>query len=170
MRLKIICSRNIAKNLFSFKKFFSKHVSVWCRKMLQYHFLTPKNYGYDFILIKKNHTLNCYSFFQKLLLKTKPYKLVVGNAVVSMVAQFTVKTINLEKVLISYSMNKLKFHILLTCKNFVFRLYVGKKIFAQGNGWWGGAGDPSNPVPISLRPSKRTRIPWLIAVKQFIFE
>ena len=83
----------------------------------------------NFILIKKNHTLNCYPFFQKFLLKTKTYKLVVGNAIVSMVAQFTAKTINLEKVLMSYSMNKLKSHILLTCKNFVFRLYVEKKKF-----------------------------------------
>ena len=113
----------------------------------------------NFILIKKNHTLNCYPFFQKFLLKTKTYKLVVGNAIVSMVAQFTAKTINLEKVLMSYSMNKLKSHILLHAKILFSNFTWKKKIFAQGNGWWGGAGDPSTPALISLRPSKRTRIP-----------
>ena len=35
--------------------------------------------GYDLTLIKESHTLNCYSFLQKFLLKTKAYKLVVGN-------------------------------------------------------------------------------------------
>ena len=34
---------------------------------------------YDLSLIKKSHTLNCYSFLQKFLLKTKTYKLIVGN-------------------------------------------------------------------------------------------
>ena len=54
--------------------------------------------GYDLTLIKKSHTLNFYSFF--LLL-------------VTVVAQFTVKTTNLEKAiyllsLISCSINTLK--------------------------------------------------------------
>ena len=35
--------------------------------------------GYDLILILKSHTLNCYSFLQKFLLKTKTCKLAVGN-------------------------------------------------------------------------------------------
>ena len=35
--------------------------------------------GYDLTLIKKWRTLNCYSFLQIFLLKTKTYKLVVGN-------------------------------------------------------------------------------------------
>ena len=35
--------------------------------------------GYDLTLIKKSHTLNCYSFLQKFLLKTKTNKLVVGK-------------------------------------------------------------------------------------------
>ena len=34
---------------------------------------------YDLSLIKKSHTLNCYSFLQKFLLKSKTYKLIVGN-------------------------------------------------------------------------------------------
>ena len=39
--------------------------------------------GYDLTLIKESHTLNCYSFLQKFLLKAKAYKLVVGNCVSS---------------------------------------------------------------------------------------
>ena len=34
--------------------------------------------GYDLILIKKSHTLNCYSFLQKFLLEIKTQKLVIG--------------------------------------------------------------------------------------------
>ena len=35
--------------------------------------------GYDLTLIKNCHTVNCYLFLQKFLLKAKSYKLVVGN-------------------------------------------------------------------------------------------
>ena len=35
--------------------------------------------GYDLTLTKKSHALNFYSFLQRFLLKTKTYKLVVGN-------------------------------------------------------------------------------------------
>ena len=71
--------------------------------------------GYDLTLIKKSHTLNCYLFLQKL----QTYKLVVG------VAEFTAKTINSDIAfhflsLMSYSINKLKFHMLFTFKNFMF--------------------------------------------------
>ena len=33
--------------------------------------------GYDLKLIKTSHTLNCYSFLQKIFLKTKTYKLLL---------------------------------------------------------------------------------------------
>ena len=35
--------------------------------------------GYDLTLIQRNHIFNCYLFLQKFLLKTKSYKLAVGN-------------------------------------------------------------------------------------------
>ena len=35
--------------------------------------------GYDLISIKKSHTLNCYPFLQKFLLKTKIFKFVAGD-------------------------------------------------------------------------------------------
>ena len=80
-------------------------------------------YGYDLTLIKKSLTLNFYSFL--LLL-------------VTVVAQFTAKTTNSEKAiyflsLISCSINKLKSHILFTCKSLtkLFMLFdlTWKKIF-----------------------------------------
>ena len=82
--------------------------------------------GYDVTLIKKSHTLNCYLFLQKL----QTYKLVVG------VAEFTAKTINSDIAfyflsLMSYSINKLKFHMLFTFKNFVFWFYVDKTFLLQ---------------------------------------
>ena len=84
--------------------------------------------GYDLTLIKKSRTLNFYSLL--LLL-------------VAVVAQFTTKTTNLEKAiyfvsLISCSINKLMSHILFTCKSFTkilcFPIWLGKKIFTEGNG------------------------------------
>ena len=68
---------------------------------------------------------------------------------VTVVAQFTVKTINSEKALyflslMYFSINKVKTHMWFTCKNFTKMLCVpiklGKKIFAPGNG--GGIGVP----------------------------
>ena len=66
-----------------------------------------------------------------------------------MAAQFTAKSTNSEKAtyflsLMSCSRNKLKSHMLFTCKNFVFQFYVEKN-FAVGNS--GGAGAPHPPSP-----------------------
>ena len=47
---------------------------------------------FDLTLIKKSHTLNCYSFLHKFLLKTK-----ITNSLVTVIAQFTVKTTNSER-------------------------------------------------------------------------
>ena len=44
-------------------------------------------------LIKKSHTLNCYSFLHKFLLKTK----ITNSLLVTVIAQFTAKTKNSEK-------------------------------------------------------------------------
>ena len=81
----------------------------------------------------KRHALNCYSVLLKFLLKTKTCKYVVGNRV-----SFTSKTTNSEKSiyflsLMSCSINKLKSHMLFTCKNFVFSDFTWKTNFAPGN-------------------------------------
>ena len=52
--------------------------------------------GYDFTLIKKNYTLNCYLFLQKFLLKNQK---VANSLLIAVVAQFTAKTTNLQKAM-----------------------------------------------------------------------
>ena len=87
--------------------------------------------GYDLTLIKKSHTLNFYWFLLFL---------------VTVVAQFTAKTTNLEKVsyflsLISCSMKKLKSHLLCKCKSFTKMLFFDltwNKNFSSRKWWWGG--------------------------------
>ena len=49
---------------------------------------------------------------------------------------------------ISYSMNKLKSHMLFTYKNLMFFDFTKKKIFCSNKWWWGLV----PPLPISLRP------------------
>ena len=48
---------------------------------------------FDLTLIKKSHTLKCYSFLHKFLLKTK----ITNSLLVTVIAQFTAKTTNPEK-------------------------------------------------------------------------
>ena len=43
------------------------------------HFFGFSCSGYDLILIRKIHVLNCYSFLLKFFSETRTYKLVVGN-------------------------------------------------------------------------------------------
>ena len=67
---------------------------------------------YDLTLIKTSHTLNCYSFFQKFLLKTKTYKLVVGTVL----PQFTTEATYSETAIYFFSLmfcsiNKLKLQV-----------------------------------------------------------
>ena len=89
--------------------------------------------GYGLTLVKKSHTLNFYPLclflpirfpipipirLQKVLLKTKSYKLVL----VTVVGQFTAKATTSKKAIyflsfMSCSINKLKSHILFTCDN-----------------------------------------------------
>ena len=83
---------------------------------------------FDLTLIKKNHTLNCHSFLHKFLLKTK----ITNSMLVTVIAQFTAKTTNSEKAIyflsiMCCSINKLKSHLLFTCKNFVLWFFVEKK-------------------------------------------
>ena len=108
--------------------------------------------GYDFTLIKKCHTLNFYSFLQKFLLKTKAYKLVVGNCKLNLL----LKNNKLRKSflllpLTSCSINKLTCysHVKTWQKFYVFQLNVEKKL-APGIGCWRPA--PSCLPPLSLRP------------------
>ena len=73
---------------------------------------------------------------------------------VTVVTQFTSKTINSEKAiyffsLMSCSMKKLKSYMLFTFKFLCFPIFRGKKFFAQGNG--GGGGTPLPPaLPFSI--------------------
>ena len=93
--------------------------------------------GFDLALIKRSHTLNCYQFLQKLLLKTK----LTNSFLVIVVAQFTAKTINSEEAFYflsfkSCSINKLKSQMLLKCKNFAFQLCLEKKLLQEMvEGW-----------------------------------
>ena len=50
---------------------------------------------FDLTLIKKSHTLKCYSFLYKFLLKTK----ITNSLLVTVIAQFTAKTTNSERAL-----------------------------------------------------------------------
>ena len=114
------------------------------------HFFGFSCSGYDLTLIIKSHTLNCYWFLLKFLSKVKTYKLVVGNC-----AQFIVKSTNSERPiyflsLMSCSTNKLKFHMLFTCKNFKFSDLTWEKNICSRNWWGGGLALPPCP-PLSLR-------------------
>ena len=106
--------------------------------------------GYDLTLIKENHTLNCYLFLQKFLLKTK----ITYSLLVTVVAQFTAKMTNSEKAIYFLSLmpcpiNKLKSHMLFTCKNFVFQFYLEKYFLLQERG---KREAPPCPSPLSLQP------------------
>ena len=50
---------------------------------------------FDLTLIKKSHTLKCYSFLHKFLLKAK----ITNSLLVTVIAQFTAKTTNSEKAI-----------------------------------------------------------------------
>ena len=71
---------------------------IWCYFRLCFSFSFS---GYDLTVIKKNHTLNCYSFLQKLIR---------NSLLATVVAQFTTNTTNSKKFM-SYSINKPKSHM-----------------------------------------------------------
>ena len=116
-------------------------------------------YGYDLTLIKKSLTLNFYSFL--LLL-------------VTVVAQFTAKTTNSEKaiyflLLMSCSINKLKSHILFTCKKFTKMFLISDLKWKKGfcfRMWSRGWLPTSTPCPTSALPFSTvlyiSRVRWLI--------
>ena len=95
------------------------------------------------LLITKSHTLNCYSFLLKFLLKTK-------SLLATLIAQFTAKTTNSQKAiyflsLMSCSINQPKSQKLITCKDFIFSDFTWKKRFCCRK--WREEGDI-----FSLRP------------------
>ena len=109
---------------------------------------------FDLTLIKNSHTLNCYSFLHKFLLKTK----ITNSFLVTVIVQFTTKTINSEKatLLLSImfcSINKQKSHLLFTFKSFMFYDFMRKKSFNPGN-----SRPHSLPPPFSTA-LHRTEIP-----------
>ena len=74
--------------------------------------------GHDLTIIKKNHTFS-------------------NSLLVTVVTQFTTKTIYYFLSLMSYLINKLKSHILFTSKKMcVFLLYIQKKIVALKMARW----------------------------------
>ena len=86
--------------------------------------------GYDLTLIKKSHTLNCYSFPQTFLLKTK----LTNSLLVTVIAQFTAKTTDsLNAIyflsLMSCSKNKLRCHMLFSRKKKKSQFFVEKKLY-----------------------------------------
>ena len=72
---------------------------------------------------------------------------------VTVVAQITAKTVNLEKAnyvlsLMFSSINKLKSHMLFACKSVMFSDFTWKKNFAPGNG--AGLAAPCRPFFTAL--------------------
>ena len=79
-----------------------------------------------------------------------------------MVGQFTAKTTSSEKPtyflsLMSCSTNKLKSHMLFTCKNFMFSDFTWKKHFLLQEMWDGGRGADVPPGPPFSRAPKVER-------------
>ena len=64
------------ENLLQFQTSWLASLRMWYCFRICFSFSCS---GYDLTLVKKSHTLNCYSSLQKFLLKTKTWKLVVGN-------------------------------------------------------------------------------------------
>ena len=94
------------------------------------------------LLSKKSHTSNYYSFLQKFLLKTKSYKVVVGNCI----AQFTSTTTNSEK--------DIYFLSLISCS--INKRFTWKKFFCSTKRGGGGTGAPCPPFSTALlRDAKR---------------
>ena len=115
------------KNLMQFNNSWLASLKTWSYFRLLFSF---GNSGYDFKLIIKRHTLNCYSFLLKFLLKTITYKLAVGNCGSSIYCQNNkFRKSYLLFVTLSCSTNKLTSHMLFTCKNFVFSDFTKEKRF-----------------------------------------
>ena len=98
--------------------------------------------GYELTLIKRSHTLNCYWLLQKFLMKTKTYKLVVGNCGSSIYCQQIQKKPSPFCYFMSCPINKVSF----------WQFQVEKNVFAAGNGGRGGGGrwiwhPPALPFP-----------------------
>ena len=117
------------ENLLQFNTSWLAFLRTWYYFRLCFSFSCS---GYDLTLIKKSHTLNYYSFLQKLLLKK-----LANLLLVTVIAQYTAKTTDSEKVfyfssLMSCSMIKLKPHIFFNCKNFIFSDFTWKKNLLYG--------------------------------------
>ena len=64
------------ENLLQFNNGWLASLRTW------YYFIlcfSSSWFGYYLTLIRNSHNITCYSYLQKFLLKTKTYKLVVGN-------------------------------------------------------------------------------------------
>ena len=127
---------------------------------------------FDLTLIKRNHTLNCYSFLNKFLLKTNI------TLLVTVIAQFSGRKTNLEKAIyffsiMSFSINKLKSHLFFTCKNLCFVVLCRKNFLLKVmvvvvvvlcvcvlGGLWFLFGQPRSSLYNSASYSKTTLTIW----------
>ena len=90
------------------------------------------SFVFDLTLIKRSHTLNCYSFLHKFLLKTK----ITISLLVTVIAQFPGRKTNSEKgiyflSIMSFSINKLKSYLFFTCKNLRFIVLCRKNFLLK---------------------------------------
>ena len=133
----ILCDDTMSENYANLLQF---NTSWWAFLGPWYYFrlcFSLSSCDYDLTVIKKSHTLNCYLILQKFLLKTK----LTNSFLVTVVAQFTAKTLNSGKAiyylsLLSCSINKLKSQMLFTCNTFVPFDFTCKKIFYSIKWWW----------------------------------
>ena len=102
---------------------------TWYYLRLCFSFIS---FVFDLTLIKRSHTLNCYSFLHNFLLKTK----ITISLLVTVIAQFSDRKTNLEKgiyflSIMSFSINKLKSYLFFTCKNLRFIVLCRKNFLLK---------------------------------------
>ena len=102
---------------------------TWYYLRLCFSFIS---FVFDLTLIKRSHTLNCYSFLHNFLLKTK----ITISLLVTVIAQFSGRKTNLEKgiyflSIMSFSINKLKSYLFFTCKNLRFIVLCRKNFLLK---------------------------------------
>ena len=90
----------------------------------------------------------------KIFVFTKVVFNLTNSLLLTVITQFTTKTTNSEKAiyflpLISCSINKVKFHMFFTCKNFMVSDFMWKKNFFSRK-WCGGWRPPCPPFPAAL--------------------
>ena len=117
------------ENLLQFYFSWLPALRIWYYFRLCFSFIS---FVFDLTLIKRSHTLNCYSFLHKFLLKTK----ITISLLVTVIAQFPGRKTNSEKgiyflSIMSFSINKLKSYLFFTCKNLRFIVLCRKNFLLK---------------------------------------